>query len=67
MVFFLQVAAASAGQSKVHICHFPPGNPGNFQQLVVAAAAVPAHLAHGDRMGDCPCRSDDDCAAEAFC
>ncbi len=42
--------------SKVDICHFPPGNPNNPQSLDVAAAAVPAHLSHGDWLGTCaPC------------
>ena len=39
---------ASADANKVTICHIPPGNPANYQQITVAAAAVPAHLAHGD-------------------
>ena len=39
---------ASADANKVTICHIPPGNPANYQQITVAPAAVPAHLAHGD-------------------
>ena len=46
---------ASAGQ-KVTICHFPPGNPDNYQQISIDAAGVAAHLAHGDFLG--PCASD---------
>jgi prepilin-type N-terminal cleavage/methylation domain-containing protein len=41
---------------KVDICHLPPGNPGNTQDLNVALSAVSAHLAHGDWVGACaPC------------
>lgn len=43
-----------SGQDKVTICHFPPGNPENAHTIVVAAAAVPAHLQlHGDTLGEC--------------
>ncbi len=34
--------------SFVTICHIPPGNTGNAHTITVGAAAVPAHLAHGD-------------------
>ena len=43
----------SAEEKKVTICHYPPGNPENMQTLSVAESAVPAHLAHGDTMGEC--------------
>jgi len=39
---------------KVTICHIPPGNSSKPKTLRVAAAAVPAHLAHGDTLGACP-------------
>jgi hypothetical protein len=39
---------------KVTICHRPPGNPGNAHTISVGAAAVPAHLGHGDTLGACP-------------
>lgn len=38
---------------KVTICHVPPGNPANENTLDVSVNAVQAHLAHGDRLGDC--------------
>jgi hypothetical protein len=45
---------AQSGQEKVTICHIPPGNPDNAHTIVVAAAAVPAHLElHGDSVGEC--------------
>ena len=40
--------------NKIKICHYPPGNPGNPQQLCLPASAIPAHLAHGCKLGDCP-------------
>ncbi len=39
---------------KVTLCHIPPGNPSNAHTIAVGAAAVPAHLAHGDTLGPCP-------------
>ena len=39
---------------RVTICHIPPGNPAKPKTLSVGAAAVPAHLAHGDTLGQCP-------------
>lgn len=38
---------------KVAICHLPPGNPGNTQNLNVSENAIKAHLAHGDWIGAC--------------
>jgi hypothetical protein len=38
---------------KVSVCHIPPGNPANKHTIVVGAAAVKAHLAHGDYLGVC--------------
>jgi len=42
-----------AGETKVTICHIPPGNPANEHTITVGAPAVPAHLAHGDYVGAC--------------
>ena len=38
---------------KAYICHIPPGNPANAHTLCVSKNAVPAHLAHGDYIGEC--------------
>jgi len=40
---------------KVKVCHLPPGNPGNAHTIEVSDAALPAHLAHGDHVGQCEC------------
>lgn len=48
-------APANAGSDnfKVTICHIPPGNPENAHEISVSVFAVPAHLAHGDDLGEC--------------
>jgi hypothetical protein len=43
--------AASPG--KITICHIPPGNPDNAHEITVSVRALPAHLAHGDNVGEC--------------
>ncbi len=40
-------------EDNVLICHLPPGNPGNVQQIRVEPDEVANHLAHGDFLGDC--------------
>jgi hypothetical protein len=40
-------------EGKVAVCHIPPGNPSNTHTIVVGESAVPAHLAHGDSIGEC--------------
>jgi hypothetical protein len=40
-------------ERSIEICHHPPGNPTNVQDITVGASAVPAHLAHGDSTGPC--------------
>jgi hypothetical protein len=37
------------------ICHYPPGNTTNPQQMEIPISAWPAHQAHGDTQG--PCRT----------
>jgi hypothetical protein len=44
--------------NKVKLCHYPPGNNGNPQNLCIASSAVAAHLAHGCKLGDCPQSKD---------
>lgn len=43
---------------KVLVCHIPPGNPENAHEILVSANAVPALLAHGDILGECPDDND---------
>lgn len=46
--------AAAAKQDKVTICHVPPGNEENAHTIVIAEAAVDAHMAnHDDYEGEC--------------
>lgn len=47
------VQSSSAGNGKVVVCHIPPGNSVNFQEITVSENALPAHLAHGDILGQC--------------
>jgi hypothetical protein len=47
-VWAAAIAGIASAGTKVTICHIPPGNPANFQQITIDSAAVPAHLAHGD-------------------
>ena len=35
------------------ICHFPPGNPENHHDLMIAPSALLAHKAHDDKLGQC--------------
>ena len=46
--------------SKVTICHIPPGNPEAAETLSISVNALPAHLGHGDTEGACPDGDDDD-------
>jgi hypothetical protein len=45
--------SGGADSDKVEICHVPPGNPAAAHTIVVGAAAVDAHLRHGDTRGAC--------------
>lgn len=50
---------AFAGNSKVPVCHIPPGNPDNFHTITVSEKALSAHFNnHGDLGGFC----DENCA-----
>ena len=51
-----QQAGATQGacpEVQIGICHFPPGNPGNPQNLTIPQSAWAAHQAHGDTQGEC--------------
>jgi Ca2+-binding RTX toxin-like protein len=41
----------------VMVCHLPPGNPTNKQNLMISSSSLEDHLAHGDIEGKC---NDDD-------
>jgi hypothetical protein len=62
------------GKPKVTLCHIPPGDPANAQTIVVGQAAVEAHLAHGDYLGEChsvcdgvTCTASDQCHLAGTC
>lgn len=68
-VSMLLATPAAADNSKVVICHIPPGNPGNAQTITVGEKAVAAHMKHGDWLGQCAsgCLSAADCEDENLC
>ena len=49
----LATSAQTAKQTKVTICHVPPGNPDNAQEITIAEALLAAHFTHGDTLGTC--------------
>jgi hypothetical protein len=53
-------AAPGSSSEKLSVCHVPTGNPANAHTIAIGAAALPAHLAHGDAEGPCApvCRND---------
>ena len=60
VVMLVAVAAAfgagstyAGGNTKIEICHIPPGNPDNFHTIKISENAYSAHLAHGDLGGPC--------------
>lgn len=58
-MMFMGLGAAAAladdeyEDGKMAVCHVPPGNPDNAHTIWVSPSAVPAHLAHGDKLGEC--------------
>jgi hypothetical protein len=51
-------SALSKGGHKVTICHFPPGNPDNYQVITISTSALDTHIDHHDDVfadnGLCP-------------
>ncbi len=45
--------------NKIRVCHRPPGNPDHRKTIKIGRSAVPAHLDHGDFVGECPDDEDD--------
>lgn len=50
----LVLAATAMAVGSVVVCHRPPGNQSNSNEIAVGASAVARHLAHGDTLGSCP-------------
>ena len=52
---FVNVVDVHCGNNnnKVLVCHIPPGNPANAHTICISENGVPAHLAHGCRLGAC--------------
>lgn len=46
-------SATAGSDGLITICHYPPGNPANAHTITVSLAELPAHLAHGDSLGQC--------------
>jgi hypothetical protein len=40
-------------QSRIEICHVPPGAPAEARTITVSGSSLPAHLSHGDPLGAC--------------
>ncbi|MFI0415155.1 MAG: hypothetical protein ACH255_13570 [Candidatus Thiodiazotropha sp.] len=53
IAIFSMLSGSGYAAGKVDICHIPPGNPSNAHTINVSKNAVPAHLAHGDKIGAC--------------
>jgi Dictyostelium (slime mold) repeat len=66
-LFALTASAAWAGNTKVQVCHIPPGNPGNFHTITISESALQAHLGHGDLAGACFAHCDTLCSDGNAC
>ena len=53
MVEQCQKGAKNCTEKKITICHMPPGNPTNIQEISIGLSALQAHLDHGDVLGGC--------------
>jgi hypothetical protein len=54
----IPTSALKNNGSKVNICHFPPGNPENYQSITISVNALGTHLSHHNDVfavnGVCP-------------
>lgn len=46
----MPVSDIAASGGKVKICHRPPGNPANVQEIETGGGALAGHIAHGDTL-----------------
>lgn len=49
-IVLLVVLSSFNNNSKITICHVPPGNPGNCHEITVSMNALQPHLDHGDKL-----------------
>ncbi|MCH8852528.1 MAG: thrombospondin type 3 repeat-containing protein, partial [Planctomycetes bacterium] len=49
----VEFGALKQGESKVELCHVPPGDPDAQHTITIGESAVEAHMAHGDELGAC--------------
>lgn len=67
LIAFATVAVGASTNTKVEVCHLPPGNPNDYHTLTIPSLALKAHLAHGDLEGTCGnycglfCNTNDKC------
>jgi hypothetical protein len=58
-------SSMKGGQSKITICHIPPGNPANAHTITVGEPAVRAHVEnHGDTLGACQPEPPSECLGQ---
>ena len=67
LIFFLVHSHVVHGEKKVTLCHFPPGNSDAPHTISVGEPAVPAHIAHGDRVGACTATCPTNCDDGNLC
>lgn len=49
----IEFGKLNPGDTRVEICHVPPGNPAVRHTIIIAASALQAHLARGSYLGPC--------------
>ncbi|MCP4247472.1 MAG: hypothetical protein GY778_10530 [bacterium] len=57
--FRLEFGKLRSQETRIELCHIPPGNPENRHTITVGASSAEVHLAHGDYLGECEAGTDD--------
>ncbi len=50
--------STTSSEKTMVICHIPPGNTQNPQTITIPISAWSAHMAHGDKVGECKVKTD---------